>query len=41
MAYTTLAWVFKGAAQCLTHILLTKRFANDFDTQPVQRIDAL
>ena len=42
--YTTLAWAFKGATQCLTRILpwqYRKRFANDFDTQPVQRIDAL
>ena len=35
----------QGTARCLTRILpgniMGKRFANDFDTQPVQRINAL
>ena len=44
--YTTLAWEFKGATRCLTCIycqgnIMGKRFANDFDTQPVQRINVL
>ena len=42
--YTTLVWEFKGASQCLIHILPGQyhgAFANDFDTLPVQRNDAL
>ena len=37
--YTTLVWVFKGAAWGLTRkYIMGKQFGNDFDAQPVRGV---